>query len=106
MKECNMPRRQARSQRHAPKHVESQDKRLGKLNKLTIEYDNLKAERAKLREEIAGLDSKVASGDISKKRHDKEFRLKLARAGEISRRIAEVIGEMAKLGRIPEDHQK
>jgi cell division protein FtsB len=104
MKEWNMPRRQVRSQRHAQKPVELQDKKLGKLNKFTGEYDNLKAERAIIRAEITGLDSKVASGAISKKQRDKEFRLKLARAGEISRRIAEVIGQMAKLGKIPEDH--
>jgi hypothetical protein len=100
-----MPRRQVRSQGHTPKPVESEEKKLAKWNKFRLEYDNLKAERAKLREEITGLDSKAASGDISKKQRDKEFRLKLARAGEISRRIAEVIGEMARLGKIPEGYQ-
>jgi ribosomal protein L29 len=100
----NMTRRQVRSRRHTPRPVESQERKLVKLNKLRVEYDNLKAERTKLREEIAELDSKVATGDISKKQRDKEFRLKLARAGGISRRIAEVIGEMARLGKIPENH--
>jgi cell division protein FtsB len=100
-----MPRRQVRSRRHTPKPIESQDRKLARWNKFRLEYDSLKAERAKLREEITGLDSKVASRDISKKQRDKEFRLKLARAGEISRRLAEVIGEMAKLGKIPEGHQ-
>jgi hypothetical protein len=100
-----MPRTQIRSKGHAPKPVNSEDKKLAQWNKFRLEYDNLKTERAKLREEITGLDSKVTSGEISKKRSDKEFRLRLVRAGDISRRIAEVIGEMAKLGKIPEGHE-
>jgi hypothetical protein len=47
----------------------------------------------------------MLSEDLSKKQRDKELRLKLARAGEISRRIAEVIAEMAQLGKIPEGYQ-
>jgi predicted RNase H-like nuclease (RuvC/YqgF family) len=80
-----------------------QDKKLAKLEKFGLEYNSLKAERAKLRDEITELESKVANKDISKKEHSKEYRIRLSRASEISRRIAEVVGEMAKLGRIPED---
>jgi putative IMPACT (imprinted ancient) family translation regulator len=98
-----MPRRQVNHQRSARKAIESQDRKLAKWNSFKLEYDNLKAERAKLREEITELDSKVANRDISKKQHAKEFRMRLTKAGEISRRMVEVIGEMAKLGKIPED---
>jgi hypothetical protein len=85
--------------------MESQEKKLAKLDKFRLEYDDLKAERAKLREEIMRLDGRMLSEDLSKKQRDKELRLKLARAGEISRRIAEVIAEMAQLGKIPEGYQ-
>ncbi len=100
-----MPRRGVRSQAHTPRPAESQDKRLDKWNKFRLEYDSLKAERAKLREEVTSLDDRAASGDILKKQHDKEYRLKLAKAGELSRRIAKLVGEMARLGKIPDDHQ-
>jgi hypothetical protein len=100
-----MPRRQVKSKRRTIKPIESQEKKLAKWNKLKLEYDGLKAERAKLRDEIAGLDSRVSEGDISKKQRDKEFRVKLTGTSEISRKIAQIIREMAKLGKIPEDYQ-
>jgi len=100
-----MPRRQVKSKGQTIKPIDSQEKKLAKWNKLKLEYDSLKAERAKLRDEIIGLDNRASNGDISKKQHDKEFRAKLAGTSEISRKIAEIIREMAKLGKVPEDYQ-
>ena len=97
-----MPGRKAKPRKRTLRPVESQEKRLARLDKFRLEYDNLRAERAKLREEVLGLDRKMSSKELSKRQRDKKLRMKLARAGEISRRLAEVIGEMAKLGRIPE----
>jgi predicted nucleic acid-binding Zn-ribbon protein len=99
-----MPRRQVKPKGQTIKPIESQEKKLAKWNKLKLEYDSLKAERAKLRDEITGLDRRVSNGDISKKQRDKEFRAKLAGTSEISRKIAQVIREMARLGKIPEDY--
>jgi archaellum component FlaD/FlaE len=100
-----MPRRQTEAEGQKQGPIESQDKKLTNWNKLKLEYDGLKAERAKLREEITELDGKVSNGDMSKKQRDKEFRAKLTGASEISKKIAEVIRKMAKLGKIPEDYQ-
>jgi hypothetical protein len=97
-----MPNRKVKSRTRTSKPQESQEMRLARLEKFRLEYDDLRAERARLREEITGLDSNVPRRGPSKKQHDQELRQKLAKAGMISRRIAEVIGEMAKLGKIPE----
>ena len=97
-----MPGRKTKPRSRTLRPVESPEKRLARLDKFRLEYDNLRAERAKLREEVLGLDRKMSSKELSKRQRDKKLRMKLARAGEISRRLAEVIGEMAKLGRIPE----
>jgi predicted nucleic acid-binding Zn-ribbon protein len=98
-----MSRKQVKSRSRAPKAEESPDKKLAKLEKFELEYDSLKAERAKLRDEITELDSKVANKKISKKQHTKEYRIRLSKAAEISRRLAQVVGEMARLGKIPAD---
>lgn len=101
-----MLRRLLGFRRYKPKPVELEGKKLGKWNKLKEEYDDARQERAKLREEITGLDAKLARGEISDRERDKEFRMRLSKAGELSRRMVEVVGEMAKLGRIPEDYQE
>jgi predicted nucleic acid-binding Zn-ribbon protein len=77
-----------------------------KWDKLKEEFDALRDERNKLRVEIVELDNKLASGEIKERERDKEFRVRLAKAGEISRKLVEVVGEMAELGRMPEGYQE
>ena len=98
-------RRQVKPAKRRKEPLNSEGRNSSKLSKLKSEYDELKKERAGPREEINELDRKLATGAITDRQRDKEFRLKLVRAGELSRRIVQVIGEMAKLGRVPEDYQ-
>jgi predicted nucleic acid-binding Zn-ribbon protein len=73
--------------------------------KLRAEYDELKQERSRIREEITEFDNRLTRKEISDRERDKKFRIKLSRAGEISRRIVEVAGEMAKIGKLPGEYQ-
>lgn len=101
-----MLRRLLGFRRFRPKPVELENRKLKKWNKLKEEFDTLRNERSRLREEITELDKKLASGEIKERERDKEFRLRLSKAGEISRRLVDVVGEMAALGRIPEEYQE
>jgi predicted nucleic acid-binding Zn-ribbon protein len=101
-----MLRRLLGFRRFKPKPIELGNRKLKKWNKLKDEFDTLREERSRLREEIGELDQKLARGEIGERERDKEFRLRLSKAGEISRRLVDVVGEMTELGKIPEEYQE
>jgi hypothetical protein len=89
-----------------PEPVEMGKRDLAKWEKLKLEYDRLKQERSKIRLNIVELDARLASGAISERDRDKEFRTMLVRAGDISRQISQIVCTMSEIGKVPEDYAR
>jgi len=65
---------------------------------LMEEHQQLEAERKRLRDEIALLDERYRNGEITPAQRDREYRVRLARAGAIGLRQREIRARLAALG--------
>jgi cell division protein FtsB len=64
---------------------------------LVAEYEQLEAERKRMREEIGTIDSQFASGKIKAAERDRAYRVRLSRAGHIGFRQVEIRNRLAEL---------
>jgi predicted nucleic acid-binding Zn-ribbon protein len=71
----------------------------GEVDDLLEEFEKLNAERDTLRQELTDIDGKFNMGQLKAVEHDKEYRTRLARAGQIRLRQMEIRSRLAELGR-------
>jgi hypothetical protein len=71
----------------------------GEADELLEEFEKLNAERNTLRQELTDIDDKFKMGQLQPAAHDKEYRTRLARAGQIRMRQMEIRSRLAELGR-------
>jgi cell division protein FtsB len=64
---------------------------------LVEEYEQLEAERKRMREEIAAVESQFASGKMKAAERDRAYRVRLSRAGHIGFRQVEIRNRLAEL---------
>jgi hypothetical protein len=75
----------------------------GETDELMDEFKKLNAERDTIRQELTDIDDKFNMGQLKPTEHDKEYRTRLARAGQIRLRQMEIRSRLAELGRpLPE----
>jgi predicted nucleic acid-binding Zn-ribbon protein len=67
-------------------------------DELLEEFKKLNAERNTLRQELTDIDDKFTMGQLQPTEHDKEYRTRLARAGQIRLRQMEIRSRLAELG--------
>ncbi len=80
--------KQARKSSEAPVEIET----------LIEEHDQLTAERQRLRKEIEVIDVQYSGGEIRPADRDREYRTRLARAGNISMRQIQIRDRLNQLG--------
>ena len=82
----------------------SENQSLSEGNLLVQEHEQLETERSRLRKEITVVDSRYSSGEIEAGDRDRAYRLRLARAGQISMRQLEIRSQLVKMGHpIPDE---
>lgn len=71
---------------------------------LIREHEQLETERTRLRQEITVVDSQYSSGEIEAGDRDRAYRMRLARAGQISMRQLEIRSKLVEIGHpIPDE---
>jgi predicted nucleic acid-binding Zn-ribbon protein len=69
------------------------------VDKLLKEFEGLDAERETLRKELVDIDEKYTKGKLKPIQRGKEYRTRLARAGQIRVRQTEIRSRLKELGR-------